>query len=235
MDEIIIKSGKTFRSMFLAAAHDAPELTGSGICGFDVLSGREFSTHVVLEENASADIPVLIMPGADTRMDFRIELTGPGASCRLFGLYLCPDTENVTINVELFHRVHHCSSHQLFKGIVSGKARTGFYGRIVVDPDAQVTEAYQENHNLLLSDTARVDTQPQLEIYADDVKCSHGATIGKLNEDEQFYMRSRGIPENEAKVLQMVSFISSVLDILPEGDGREKLAAYVEHAVRTSF
>ena len=114
-------------------------------------------------------------------------------------------------------------------------SRTGFYGRIVVDPDAQVTEAYQENHNLLLSDTARVDTQPQLEIYADDVKCSHGATIGKLNEDEQFYMRSRGIPENEAKVLQMVSFISSVLDILPEGDGREKLAAYVEQAVRTSF
>ena len=104
-----------------------------------------------------------------------------------------------------------------------------------MDPDAQVTEAYQENHNLLLSDTAKADTQPQLEIYADDVKCSHGATIGKLNEEEQFYMRSRGIPESEAKVLQMVSFISSVLEILPEGEDRENLAAYVGQTVRNGF
>ena len=104
-----------------------------------------------------------------------------------------------------------------------------------MDSDAQVTEAYQENHNLLLSDTAKVDTMPQLEIYADDVKCSHGATIGKLNEDEQFYMRSRGIPESEAKVLQMVSFISPVLDILPDGEEKTRLASYVEHCVRTGF
>ena len=141
----------------------------------------------------------------------------------------------ISARVELFHRVHHCTSRQLFKGIVSGTARAGFYGRIVVDPDAQVTEAYQENHNLLLSDTAKADTQPQLEIYADDVKCSHGATIGKLNEEEQFYMRSRGIPESEAKVLQMVSFISSVLEILPEGEDRENLAAYVGQTVRNGF
>ena len=83
-------------------------------------------------------------------------------------------------------------------------------------PDAQKTEAYQENHNILLDDTARVETRPQLEIYADDVECSHGATTGYLNPDEQFYMRSRGIPEDEARRLQVISFLSSVLEDVPE-------------------
>ena len=97
-----------------------------------------------------------------------------------------------------------------------------FDGRIIVAPDAQQTEAYQENHNILLSDDAHVETTPQLEIYADDVKCSHGATVGRLDEDAQFYMRSRGIPEKEARVLQMLSFLSPVT---PEGREKEVDAA----------
>ena len=161
-------------------------------------SYREGFPNVVLQAGASADILVLILPGKDSSLDFRIEMTGQDAQCRLFGLFLCPSDEKVKINVEMLHNAGRCSSHQLFRGIVSGTSRADFYGRIVVAPDAQVTEAYQENHNLLLSDTARIDTQPQLEIYADDVKCSHGAAVGKLNEDEQFYMRSRGLPEDEA-------------------------------------
>ena len=100
--------------------------------------------------------------------------------------------------------------------INAGEAKCGFFGKIVIAPDAQRTEAFQENHNILLSDTARVNTKPRLEIYADDVKCSHGATVGKLNEDEQFYMRSRGIPEDEAKVLQMISFVAPVLETILE-------------------
>ena len=100
-----------------------------------------------------------------------------------------------------------------------------FHGVIVVAPDAQQTEAYQENHNIVLTDQARVETRPQLEIYADDVKCSHGATVGQLNEDELFYMRSRGIPEKEAKTLQMLSFLSPVI---PEGRAEE-----IESAVRS--
>ena len=106
-----------------------------------------------------------------------------------------------------------------------------FYGKIIVAQDAQRTEAYQENHNILLSDDARVDTKPQLEIYADDVKCSHGATIGRLNEEEQFYMRSRGITLEDARVLQMISFIAPVLENIPE-DEREAVAAKFEEAVR---
>ena len=106
------------------------------------------------------------------------------------------------------------------KGIAGGKSKVRFDGRIIVAPDAQQIEAYQENHNIVLSEDARVETKPQLEIYADDVKCSHGATVGKLSEEEQFYMRSRGIPESEAKVLQMISFLSPVLSRLEES-GRD--------------
>ena len=99
--------------------------------------------------------------------------------------------------------------------------------------DAQKTEAYQENHNLLISDAARMDTRPQLEIYADDVKCSHGATVGRLNEEEQFYMRSRGIPEREAMVLQMLSFISPVISHIPDLQTRENVSAIAEKAIRS--
>lgn len=106
-----------------------------------------------------------------------------------------------------------------------------FYGKIIVAQDAQRTEAYQENHNILLTDGAKVDTKPQLEIYADDVKCSHGATIGRLNEEEQFYMRSRGISLEDAKVLQMISFIAPVLEYVQEAD-REAVAAAFEEAIR---
>lgn len=95
-----------------------------------------------------------------------------------------------------------------------------FDGRIVVAPDAQKTEAYQTNQNLLLSDDAVVESRPQLEIYADDVKCSHGATVGSLNTDEQFYMRSRGISESEARRLQMISFLAPALEGVGE-DVRE--------------
>ena len=93
-----------------------------------------------------------------------------------------------------------------------------FLGTIVVAPDAQQTEAYQENHNIVLTPEAKVHTQPQLEIYADDVKCSHGATVGQLSAEELFYMRSRGIPEAEARTLQMLSFLSPVI---PEGREEE--------------
>jgi Fe-S cluster assembly protein SufD len=107
-----------------------------------------------------------------------------------------------------------------------------FYGKIIVAKDAQRTEVYQENHNLLLSEGAKVDTKPQLEIYADDVKCSHGATIGRLNEEEQFYMRSRGISLEDAKVLQMISFIAPVLENIEDDRERESVTADLESAIR---
>ena len=176
---------------------------------------------------------VVALPGESMERQIDIDIVGEGASVELSGLYICPGDEKVRITVRLHHRVPNCTSRQLFKGIVGGSARVAFDGRIIVAPDAQKTEAYQENHNLLLSETAIVDTKPQLEIYADDVKCSHGATVGRLSEEEQFYMRSRGIPESEARILQMLSFLSPVIDKVEDPAEREALREKVETAVRS--
>ena len=148
---------------------------------------------IVVEKDAEVNIVIVVFPqtSCDVRLDVR--LVGEGAEANIYGAYVCGSDEKVRISVDMHHDVPHCNSRQLFKGIAGGSSRVDFYGKIIVAQDAQQTQAYQENHNILLSDGAKVDTKPQLEIYADDVKCSHGATIGRLNEEEQFYMRSRGI------------------------------------------
>jgi Fe-S cluster assembly protein SufD len=171
------------------------------------------------------------MPGVSEDLKLNVELAGEGAEANIYGAYVCGADERVKIAVDMHHKVPHCNSRQLFKGVAGGSSRVDFYGKIIVAQDAQRTEAYQENHNILLSDNAKVDTKPQLEIYADDVKCSHGATIGRLNEEEQFYMRSRGITLEDAKVLQMISFIAPVLENIPEAD-REQLSVQFEDAIR---
>lgn len=147
---------------------------------------------------------------------FDIDVRCAGATVELSGVYLCKEEDRLNIDVNMRHHVGGSISNQLFKGIADGNARVRFGGKIVVAHDAQKTEAYQTNRNLQLSDTAVVETLPQLEIYADDVKCSHGATVGALNEDEQFYMRSRGITLAQARRLQMISFIAPALTNLPQ-------------------
>lgn len=177
----------------------------------------------VLVAGESLDITLLVMPGVSADIPLCIRMTGPGADVRVRGLYLCFGDERVSFNINLRHESGDCTSHQLFKGIVGGGARAEFDGLIYVKQDAQHTAAYQENHNILLTDTATVETRPQLEIYADDVECSHGATVGSLNEEELFYMRSRGIPEKEARVLQMISFISPVLGHIQDEELKQKI------------
>ena len=167
----------------------------------------------------------VVLTGESRDIDVAIDLVGEGAEVDLKGLYPCGGDERVNFRILMHHRAGGCVSHQLFNGIAGGSSRVTFDGRIIVAPDAQKTEAYQENHNIVLSDQAHVETTPQLEIYADDVKCSHGATTGRLDEDALFYMRTRGVPEAEAKVLQMISFLAAVT---PEGRESE-----VEDAVRT--
>ena len=182
----------------------------------------------IVAENEHLDITFIVLPGISANLPVTIDLTGPGAEVSLKGIYLSSGTDEVSFNITINHLVGHCVSNQLFNGIASGAAKCAFFGKIIVAPDAQKTEAYQENHNIVLSDDASVNTKPQLEIYADDVKCSHGATVGKLDEDEQFYMRSRGIPEDEAKVLQMISFVAPVLAGVDDS-----LAEKVETAIRS--
>ena len=214
MNELYVKANETVRKVYVLPDVSLPE-------------------SIVVERDAKVEVVVLAMPGVSCDLKMDVRLAGEGAEANIFGAYVCGAQEKVRIAVDMHHDLPHCNSRQLFKGIAGGTSRVDFYGKIIVAQDAQRTEAYQENHNILLSDGAKVDTKPQLEIYADDVKCSHGATIGRLNEEEQFYMRSRGITLEDAKVLQMISFIAPVLENIPEESYRESLASQFEESIRT--
>ena len=178
-----------------------------------------------VQSGEKLELQYVILPGESRDLEITVDLAGAGAQAQVKVLYLCRADEKVRIRVVMHHLAPECHSTQLINGIAGGRADVRFDGTIVVAPDAQKTEAYQENHNIVLTQEAKVVTKPQLEIYADDVKCSHGATVGQLNADELFYMRSRGIPEAEARTLQMLSFLSPVI---PAGREEE-----IESAVRS--
>lgn len=214
MNELYVKANETVRKVYVLPDVSLPE-------------------SIVVERDAKVEVVVLAMPGVSCDLKMDVRLAGEGAEANIFGAYVCGAQEKVRIAVDMHHDLPHCNSRQLFKGIAGGTSRVDFYGKIIVAQDAQRTEAYQENHNILLSDGAKVDTKPQLEIYADDVKCSHGATIGRLNGEEQFYMRSRGITLEDAKVLQMISFIAPVLENITDESYRESLASQFEESIRT--
>lgn len=178
-----------------------------------------------VQSGEKLELQYVILPGESRDLEITVDLAGAGAQAQVKVLYLCRADEKVRIRVAMHHLAPECHSTQLINGIAGGRADVRFDGTIVVAPGAQKTEAYQENHNIVLTQEAKVVTKPQLEIYADDVKCSHGATVGQLNADELFYMRSRGIPEAEARTLQMLSFLSPVI---PAGREEE-----IESAVRS--
>lgn len=197
-----------------------------------MISEGQMVRSIEVPGGQKTDMVLLVMPGTSCDIRLDVTLAGEGAEANVYGAYVCGSDEKVRIAVDMHHDVPHCNSRQLFKGIAGGVSKVDFYGKIIVARDAQRTEAYQENHNILLSDGAKIDTKPQLEIYADDVKCSHGATIGRLNEEEQFYMRSRGISLEDAKVLQMISFIAPVLENIPDESQRNAIAAEFESQIR---
>ena len=197
-----------------------------------IVSDGQLIRDIEVQSGQTKDMVLLMFPGVSCDIRLDVRLTGEGAEANVYGAYVCGGEEKVKIAVDMHHDVPHCNSRQLFKGIAGGVSKVDFYGKIIVAHDAQRTEAYQENHNILLTVGAKVDTKPQLEIYADDVKCSHGATIGRLNEEEQFYMRSRGISLEDAKVLQMISFVAPVLENIPDETHRDALAAQLEESIR---
>lgn len=197
-----------------------------------IVSEGQLSREISLTAGQRSDIVLVVFPGVSCDIKLDVHLVGEGAEANIYGAYVCGGEEKVKIAVDMYHEVPHCNSRQLFKGIAGGSSKVDFYGKIIVAKDAQRTEAYQENHNILLTEGAKVDTKPQLEIYADDVKCSHGATIGRLNEEEQFYMRSRGISLEDAKVLQMISFIAPVLENIHDAKEREDISSRLEDAIR---
>ena len=171
---------------------------------------EEVPKRLTLNEQEHLRLTFIVMPGVSAEIPFEINIGKAGVNLEIYGLYLSPHSEQVKFDFTVRHLVGGSHSSQVFRGIVGGSARAEFDGLVYVAKDAQKTEAFQENHSILLSDGAVAESRPQLEIYADDVKCSHGATTGRLDEDALFYMRTRGVPETEAKVLQMISFLAAV-------------------------
>ena len=171
---------------------------------------------VRLEAGEKLSAAFVVPRGVSGSFEVVYELAGEGAELDLTGVYACCGEQKVDFRITVRHLCAGCVSHQLFKGLAEDEARVKFEGLVYVAAGAEKTEALQENHSLLLSENAFVQSSPQLEIYADDVVCSHGATVGSLDENEQFYMRSRGISLEEARRLQSLSFLSPVLEGLPE-------------------
>jgi Fe-S cluster assembly protein SufD len=195
-------------------------------------------SHVRVHENAGLQVgrvdvrqeadslyrsTVVTLGGALLRFDVRCLLQGKGAECQLDGAYLIDGEDHVDHHTLVEHRAAHCRSAQTYRGIVSGKGTAVFDGIVVVHRDAQKTEAHQENRNLLLSETATVHTKPHLEIDADDVVCSHGATVGSLDEDQLFYLRARGVPEELAHSMLTYAFLKSIVDRVSDEPTRVRM------------
>jgi len=159
--------------------------------------------------------------GKVVRNNLNAILEGSGTNSNLFGVYFSNEDRHIDNQTFIDHALPHCESNELYKGILTDRGRGVFNGKVMVRQDAQKTNAYQQNSSLVLSDFASMNTKPQLEIFADDVKCSHGATIGQLSQESIFYLKSRGIPEAEARKLLQRAFIGEVLDKMENEEIRE--------------
>lgn len=183
-----------------------------------------------IQQGRSANIAShsLLLGGALVRNNVHPVLAGEGGECLINGLFIGTGQQHLDNYMLVEHASPHCGSRQFYNGILDGHAHGVFHGRIVVHKDAQKTDAKQTNRNLLLSDQAQIDTKPQLEIFADDVKCTHGATIGQIEENALFYLRTRGIDEVSARRLLLLAFASECLDRMKEGSTR----AHVDGLIR---
>lgn len=176
------------------------------------------ATHTHQGRDSTVNLHAVAFGGALTRHDLHSVMAGPGGTLILNGLYLLAGDQHADHHTTIEHAAPHCASHEYFNGVLDGHSRGVFTGRIIVKPGAQKTDSKQTNNNLLLSADAHADSQPQLEIYADDVKCTHGSTVGPLDPRALFYLRSRGLSERDARRLLTYGFGAEIL-------GRMEVAA----------
>ena len=169
--------------------------------------------------------------GAIARTDIRVRLTGAQATCILNGVYVPGGRQHIDNHTRVDHLVADTASREFYKGVLDGRSRAVFHGRVIVHPDAQRSDAHQQNKNLLLSRDAEIDTKPQLEIYADDVACSHGATVGQLDDEALYYLRTRGVSEQTARSLLTFAFANDVIDKF----GLPPVRRFVEHALTSKM
>ena len=186
--------------------------------------------------NQEADSRLLLnnmtLHNGTTRNTTRVTLSGKGADTNVCGMAIADKSQHVDNNTFIDHAVADCTSNELFKYVLDDSAVGAFAGTILVRPDAQRTSSQQTNRNLCVTRNARMYTQPQLEIYADDVRCSHGATVGQLDENALFYMRARGIAEKEARLLLMFAFVNEVIDTVRLDALKDRLHLLVEKRFR---
>jgi Fe-S cluster assembly protein SufD len=190
------------------------------------------NAYVHQMEKSRVSANYITLHGGKVRNNVYVNLAGEGADNNSMGLYLVDGTQHVDNYTYVNHLVPNCTSNQLYKGILDENSTGAFNGKIHVWKDSQHTQAYQRNNNILLTDTARMNTRPQLEIYADDVKCSHGATVGQLDKDALFYLRSRGIPYKESMNLLLYAFTHAVLSEIKLQPLRERVIELVDKRLR---
>ena len=163
------------------------------------------------------------LQGAFIRNNTNVKVEGENAETHLFGLYLPMGKSQIDNHTSIDHKVPNCFSNELYKGVVGDSATGVFNGKVFVRQDAQKVNAFQSNRNILLSDTATLNTKPQLEIWADDVKCSHGATSGQLSEEELFYLQSRGISKEKARSILVYAFAAETIEAVHDDSLKEFL------------
>jgi Fe-S cluster assembly protein SufD len=183
------------------------------------------------ERSANVSSHSFLLGGALVRNNVHPVFAGEGGECLINGLFIGDDRQHLDNYMLVEHASPRCNSHQFYNGILSGRAHGVFHGRIIVHKDAQKTDSKQTNRNLLLSDDAQIDTKPQLEIYADDVKCTHGATIGQMDDNALFYLRSRGLDESSARSLLLFAFAGECTGRLKPGPVR----SHIEKLVRRTL
>lgn len=196
-------------------------------------AGHHVGTIDATQDRDSSFASLVFAVGGDlARSEVRTRLAGPGAHAALDGAYVVSGTRHADCRTSVDHAVPHCESRQLYKGVLGGRSRGVFAGRVIVRPQAQKTLAQQTNRNLILSPHALADSMPQLEIDADDVKCAHGSTIGQLDPMELFYLRSRGIDESRARRMLVEAFAQEVVDHVGREDLVEGISPVLEDAMR---
>ncbi len=193
---------------------------------------RVSNVYIDQQANSRVNHNVITLHNGVTRNKLDLTLSGEGAECQCYGCVIADKQQHVDNNTLIVHKASHCTSHELYKYVLDDKATGAFAGRVLVEHGAQKTTSQMTNQNLTATKEARMYTQPMLEIYADDVKCAHGSTVGQLNDAALFYMRQRGISLDEAKLLLQNAFINEVIDKMQLEPLRDRLHYLVEKRFR---
>lgn len=249
MPRIVINAAKFSESEFIVSTHDVnsqncltnvvieadvqenAKLTINKIQNEKSSNFSVFNERVDQAQNSCFTINTLALNGSWIRNNVRVNVKGQNAETHLMGAYATNENQHVDNHTLIDHLAPNCQSNELYKGVLDGKSTGVFNGKVFVRKDAQKINAFQSNSNVLLSDDATINSKPELEIYADDVKCSHGSTTGQLDEDAVYYLRTRGLSEKSARHLLVTAFIGDVLEKIED----EHVVKYAEKSLNKRY